>query len=632
MTHPQAEYDVRLPCEYYEQRAEAVGVALSQFNIDAVPLDRPDARQRALGIARQRCLGDVIDVYCGDGDVLFEALPSLGKTRGAIKAASRTGKRITIFVDRGHDEQYAQIEGWCVEDGVSYYRPPSFLLDCPTARGDHGDDLREKVRDRYQRNATPRDIHRFIELPCQQGGQCEYMAKWDFEPENYDVIVGHYTHAYLPRVTKSRIGVIDEFPESAYTETYKNPAPIVSHFLGQYSGPFEDYTELMAGRDDPGQNRHARNHIEAYHSIHEPDSSAVIGDSSGNAHADAPLLTYALLTMTDLGNGWEGSHLGGKTVVHNRRTDVIYVLSPPSLDEAEKIIALDGTPSWWLWNLVLGRVHTGEWLNHQRVLTDDERRRFIADVRDLSVIKTTNFAKTYTKERYVRPDEDGALLQAIEDRHGAKPALITSIRAKDQYDQKGILDRVSATEHYGNLKGSNRLGSRTLGIVIGSQHYGDDYIKKWGAFAGEAIERTGGRGMSLSYSGSGNEILRHMREHNVFQALMRFDRDGNGAVVYVHTAAIPEWVPLAGDPDDCAITTWTEYQRDIAEALRNLGSAGTTVVADHPSVSCSERYVRNTLHEIEERGYISQVDDGTGYTWIDQGLDEIELPITVELP
>jgi hypothetical protein len=336
--------------------------------------------------------------------------------------------------------------------------------------------------------------------------------------------------------------------------------------------------------------------------------------------------------MTDLGNGWEGSHLGGKTVVRNRRTDVIHVLSPPVLDETEKIIALDGTPTWWLWNLVLGRVYTDEWLNHQRVLTDDERRRFITDVRNLSIVQTTDDAKTYTKGEYVRPDIDGALLQAVEDKHGAKSALITSNRTKQQYARKGILNHVSATEHYGNLKGSNRLGPRTLGVVLGSQHYGDDYIEKWGAFAGEAITRTGGKGMNLLYSGSGNEILRHMREHNVFQALMRFDRDGNGAVVYVHTAAIPEWVPLAGDPDGCAITKWTEHQRDVIEALRDLGSAGTTEVADHPSVDCSKRYVRNILHEIEERGYISQVDDGTGYTWIDQGLDEIELPITVELP
>lgn len=54
-------------------------------------------------------------------------------------------------------------------------------------------------------------------------------------------------------------------------------------------------------------------------------------------------------------------------------------------------------------------------------------------------------------------------------------------------------------------------------------------------------------GSALSHTSVGDEFLTQMREHETLQAAMRFGRDGNGAVVCVHTDTLPEWVLIAGE-------------------------------------------------------------------------------------
>jgi hypothetical protein len=196
----------------------------------------------------------------------------------------------------------------------------------------------------------------------------------------------------------------------------------------------------------------------------------------------------------------------------------------------------------------------GTRLNHRPVLTDGERAEYVRDTLGLNIVRTTDAVKPYSGTgEHVATQQDRALIEAIGEEHDRQPSLLTTQTAEDVYREAGVLDDVRDVDHYGNLKGSNKYASERLGAVIGSRHFGDGFVQKWGAFAGEAIgdpDRSDAetRGRGLSYGGLGDDVLRHVREHETLQAVMRFGRDGRGATVYVHTNALPAWIEDGEDP------------------------------------------------------------------------------------
>jgi hypothetical protein len=115
-----------------------------------------------------------------------------------------------------------------------------------------------------------------------------------------------------------------------------------------------------------------------------------------------------------------------------------------------------------------------------------------------------------------------------------------------------------------------------------------------------------------------------MREHDTLQAAMRFGRDGNGAVVYVHTDTLPEWVPLAGEGR--VLTTWSDGMRDVLEALEDLTTATTADVVAHPTVDLSRQQVFGHLENLRERGVLTReqdTEDGRRVVWRDDGLHRL---------
>jgi hypothetical protein len=296
----------------------------------------------------------------------------------------------------------------------------------------------------------------------------------------------------------------------------------------------------------------------------------------------------------------------------------VSVLQPPALEYATGIVALDGTPTKRMWELTLG-----ERLNHRPVLQDAERAEYVRDALNLNLVRTTDYVKPYNSPDHVNTAEDAALLEAIADEHGERPAVITSSTAEHEYDAEGVLQYVDDTRHYGNVLGSNEYDDTRIGAVIGSNHYGDGYIKKWGAYAGDAVERGDGKGADLSYSGFGADVLQHMREHDTLQAAMRFGRDGNGAVVYVHTDTLPEWVPIAAEGR--VTRTRSDAERAVLEAAAELEEWRTADLAEHPAVDVGRRQVFNILSRLAERddAPIAREYEGRGYTYRDDGLHEV---------
>jgi len=481
------------------------------------------------------------------------------------------------------------------------------------------------VRDLYNRGATPKEIHKHAEdefgrpLPCQahEGQQCSYTQKWDFDPDDYDVLIGHYSHTHKQKVTSGRTVVFDEFPDAFETTLGHRLQPAVSYWLAATEEvPFDDYTDLIEHRDEPDRRADALLYFEE-HGL-DPAERHVFADSG--AHALAPMAVFTLLAGDDLGNGFETADLGDHGIAtYDRSRGEVSILQPPAMDYASGIVALDGTPTKRMWELALG----GR-LNHRPVLQPEERAEYITDALNLNIVSTTEYVKPYNSADHVNTDRDAALLEGIADEHGERPSVITTATAEEEYADAGVTEYIDRTKHYGNVLGSNEFKTDRLGAVIGSQHYGDGYLKKWGAYAGEAVERDEGKGVDLSYTGLGDQVLTHMREHETLQAAMRFGRDGNGAVVYVHTDTLPEWVPVAGEGR--VIDVWSDGMQSVVTALERLGEANTAEIADAPEVDLSRQQVFEHLETLRDRGVLvreQDAEDGRRVVWGDDGLHRL---------
>jgi hypothetical protein len=502
--------------------------------------------------------------------------------------------------------------------------------DCPTADGEHGDEWEERVFSLYEDDVMPREIHKYAEpyfgepLPCDNEKECPYKKKWDTEFEEYDVIIGHYTHSYNPKVTKERVAVFDEFPADSFLLEFEGDivTSAVSAYVSKQDGiPFEDFTELIEGRNSE-QGDEAHDWFDA--DDLERDGEPVLNDANGSANAYAPLLTYAVLVGENLGNGWEhgdfdaGTGVGNhRRAARNRDSGEVFLLLPPELDEANGVIALDGTPTPDLWQLAVDTR-----LSHKPVLSDEERADYLTDALSDFIVQTTDATKTYSSGTYVKPQEDGLLFEAVAEREGTNPALISTEAAISKYEQEGVLGPIEKDEHYGNLKGSNDFEDERVGIVAGSQHYGDNFVERWGAFDAKSIERGDGKGMELDYGEFGNKILRQMREYDVLQAVLRFGRDEQPTTIFVHTAALPEWVPVEAEG---VIDTWSKGTQEIIQVLESESQKEWRTAGVSEKVSISKRQVRTNLNQLADDGYVERQSEGRGNTWVvtDETIDRL---------
>jgi DNA-binding transcriptional ArsR family regulator len=628
--------------------------------VDAVG-DPPAAGEITVADARARTKATITDAYRGDDDVLVEALPSMGKSYGSVAAAVETSTTVTILTGRGRKEQYDQIRAWADELGLDVgtkgepdgdvFVLPAFQSDCNTANGDHGDDWADRVDDWYSAGATPAEIHAQAEttlrndpeidhddhdhdgLPCQADGRCDYTRRWDFDPDDFQILVGHYAHGHKPKVTTDRVVVVDEFPD-AYETTLGDEqlSGAVTRYLQEYDRlPYENWTDLVANRDDHDRRADALGWLENRGVT--PDELGAIRFDDEHKHALAPVAIYVILKAAvggTLGNGYEradlphdragigilddgGDRITGKAAVH--------LLRPArGLSFADHVVGLDGTPTPDMWELA-----TGLDLDHETVL-DGRRAEYLEIALGLRIVRTTDAVKPYNNDDHVHTSRDAALLEAITKHHGDAPAVITTSTARYVWDDAGVIDYnadedavedgpVSGLKIHGNVLGSNRFQHERLGCLVGSNHYGDGFVKRWGAYAGKAVTRESNPTASpdetpLSYGDFGDRILQHMREHDTLQAVMRFGRDADGATVYVDTNTLPDWAPVHGIGD---VTAAADGMIGVLRALDDLRRPGTADLIDHDAVDVSRRQVRNhlsTLRELEVVDAAADPDDG----------------------
>jgi predicted transcriptional regulator len=101
-----------------------------------------------------------------------------------------------------------------------------------------------------------------------------------------------------------------------------------------------------------------------------------------------------------------------------------------------------------------------------------------------------------------------------------------------------------------------------------------------------------------------------MREYEVLQAVMRFGRDNKGATVYVHTSALPDWVPRKQGE---VVRKRHAGERSVITALGDLGSGTTNEIASE--ADCSAQLASDHLGQLEDEGHVTRRKDGRNTVW-----------------
>jgi hypothetical protein len=334
---------------------------------------------------------------------------------------------------------------------------------------------------------------------------------------------------------------------------------------------------------------------------------------------------------------------GQETVLSDRNHQGAIVRNPPAFREDDypnPVVGLDATGRERLWQLAIGCAIEERDIHD----TARERRAFLRDVLNLQVVQTSPHTKTYSGSASKKNlDGDVALTKEVSGEYAAtqlrrdtvtatsQPGVITTKKVRKEIEGR-IEDDVAAVDHYGNITGSNALGALNLGIVLGCRHFGDEAVEKWAALAGESVEHTG-KGVDLNYgSETANTFLKHMREDQTLQAILRFGRDKEGAVVFAHTSALAESLPVVSEGG--VIKAFSQSKKEVARAAKQFrGHEFTgTDVFEHEDVTCSRRSVQRALNDLTDAGYLAKTETKNGLAnefragSEEPGVGEAELP------
>jgi len=554
---------------------------------------------------------------------LIEALPASGKSRRSMEWAAETGNNVTLLAPR-HNLLDKEYEPWCDKFELTSKRLPSFYRDCTSFEAvDKGNPVplnkaAEELQEDYRRGHHGEDLHaRHSNLPCQEDGECPYIQGLSFDPTNYDVLLGTYRHAHIEDWIEDRYVVFDEFPGSAFLKTFDGEmeSVITAYLQDRDDLPFSSYGDF----DDNYSRQASQDSIEAWkEEVHQSlrDSTHARRSLHPSANTMAPLAMLAVANAESLNNNWKVAKLGsGRKAILNPESYNWTFLLPPDLRSAESVIGLDGTPNEDLWCLALNQE-----TQSLPLLNTEGKEKYVQEILGLRFVQTTEKWKAIQSGQGASPPKDLALIEGISQKEGQKPALISSNKAIKQYRRNG-LDKITETvEHYNDLKGMNTFETERVGIIIGNPHPGDDKIQKWSAFDGVSAEVTEVdgeelRGNDTDYGRFGNSIMKTFIHDEVLQAAMRFGRkkvDGvRGATVYLHTSAIPEWLPV--EKQIPSIQSWikeddkTHGMRDTIDAIHSVEGWSThewRATSLYDGVSVSDKWVRDCLDDLTDYGYI----------------------------
>ena len=584
------------------------------------------------------------DLLGRDDPTVFKAAPGTGKTTAQFQVAYNNDLQITDLAarhDMYDDAKQMALEAGFAEDDIAVV--PSPHKDCPTFRGDHGDPKAEEWRSLYRHGVSAWLLHERLNAPCQP--DCPYMSNRIDNPNDYDVIIGHYTHGRDRQKIEDRTVFIDEFARSAFLTSFGNRGEadmIISEAINGYLAkeellPWDNYGDFVANLDKENCGRIAFSMEEEELDIEQTDILEV--SQSYRHHTLAPLVVYALLLAEDLGNGWhywEGGKVsendssypdswnevchGPEDLVVVRKEgrsaseDEIHVLDRLDLSAADQIIGLDGTARKSLWNLVFEQdFEVEEYLTGERMLD------YVTDVQDITLVTTGEGVKPYSSGNYVTPEIDASVTLWTRIEH-EKPVLITPKKGGAKLKQEvpamfaNDLIPVKSGNYefmsHGMVESNNEAAGEEALHVCGSPHPGDGVLEKWAALMGVGLTRREGvKGTDLVYEPRevGDVLHRHFVHDRITQAILRGRKenpDDDGATVVVNTQAVPDWF----EPDVAVkANLQSETRRNAVRYLLENDDATTTEIADE--VDADNSTIRRLLSELEDFGWVESKDN-----------------------
>ena len=605
-----------------------------------------DATQKDAWAACKSTIKQAIETQCNDepaAPTLVDALPTLGKTTAVAKLTPRLcttqSSRGVVYLShlvRNREEFQAQLAEHPDASSLEISQLPRFVDQCPTARGDYGDAEKDQLLELYDRGISPGVLHSHqgLDLPC-GGSECPYMQQWQAINDD-DVLIGHPSHAYVTEVITDRVVVFDEGPGDAFETTFNSDrwhTALRNYIDGHPEFPVDSVGELKKARYNAEEaTREAiLGHLR---SMQREDYQRQLIDQT-HAHAD---IAYAIRlfvretgSIRDMGappykielpNGVEHAQLEANVVgAYDPESAKITIRRTPELRQANAVVGLDGTPTPSLWQ---GRLGVSD-LAVERVLCTDCRKRYVNDVLGYNLIQTSKYRKPYSSLSGNRPNyaKDRGLLHTVHRHADGSVGVISTKAALDalfEYEDANTIpiEKETQTNHYGNLRSSNQFAGTDIqtGVVIGSRHPGSTVLRQLAgldrvAYRSEPREITvEGHTFTATAPTSGHAYLQHFREHSVVQAIFRFGRQ-DGATVYIHTAALPEWLQTL--TNTATVEERSAGEQAVWQALETIEAGPTTAFVNEID-TIGRSQIRKILNALNDEGIVDK--GGTKYRTI----------------
>lgn len=573
---------------------------------------------------------------------LVEAIPTLGKTTAAGKVAPALchvpGVEGFTYLThlRRNRESFLDILDEEVQESTSieYEQLPVFNEDCPTAAGKNGSEAEDRINGLYSRGIAPGVLHtneRF-DFPC-GGNECQYMQQWQGILDA-DILVGHPTHAYESRVVEDRVVIVDEGVGSSFETDFSAEEwrRAIKQFLKYRDDvPADSIRDILTLRR--GENPERRDTaVSAIRSVEQSDIYEHLLESN-HGHVDGLYALWGWIEFVspesekppykmELRNGVEFAKLAdNKVTVYDPESGMISVRRTPDFAEAAALVGLDGTPTKSMWE---GRLGLDE-LEVEQVLCRDCRKRYLSEILGYDIIQTTQYRKSYsrTDDGRINFAKDRGLLHEVCQRFPERVGLITTKSAKepllDHEDQNTVSINRFNTDHYGNIRSSNRFeGSNVaVGVVIGSPHPGTDTLRRVAGLDGVSYEfesrktSTNEHHYRHQVSTNGQRYIEHYRDHRVAQAIFRFGRR-DGATVFVHTALFPDWMREIAQ--QCEVDKRSAGERMVWEAIQRI-NRGTTKDFNEEINELGSSRIRGILSQFAKEGIVEKCGTPHKFVW-----------------
>jgi len=374
-----------------------------------------------------------------------------------------------------------------------------------------------------------------------------------------------------------------------------------------------------------------------------PDAWALL---AGAITQDVPELSSGAFSFDETEGGrFKRVQKNDATIVQDLNHHGALVVDTPGFSDITgtkcPVLGLDATGRSTLWRHALGRDV------ERRDIHDSagERRGFLRDMGH-RVVQTTDRALPYHGDPTGKNfGEDLELVNTVAEEYTGPHAPLDdkgplTISTKKMLDYLGDdLEGVAgARVNYENMKGSDELGNHQAAVILGSQHFGDAEPEKWALIAGEsaAADRDKGRGADLDYgSDVANEYLRYMREDHVMQAVLRAGRNEEDTVVFAHTSALRDDLPVVAQAG--VLSSYSKGTLAVVEAAAEL-DAETFTAADIVEAIADDdrgvgrRQVQTILADLREDGYLrveAEPQPGVAGEYAleeDPGTADIDLP------